>query len=132
MATSAQPRARRVNHNSSAAVINRLEALEVYARTHGESITALTGTAVEQEKRIARLEELAQSRAITEAREDERDKALYRRLDLMDAEIAALRTETRKEFGAIKGVAARALGIFFGALILAVVAFLVSGGFAPR
>ena len=112
-------------------MIKRLTDLEKYARTHGESISTVTKVAEDHERRLAYLEQLAQSRAITEAREDERDKALYKRLDGVDTEIASLRVETTKEFNAIKGVGSKALWVFFSAIILAVAAFVIRGGFAP-
>jgi len=78
---------------SNAAVMARLVDLERYARTHGESLSALTSNLEEHDLRLKTLEGLAQIRAIAEAREDERDKNLYARLDRMDAQIHAIKGE---------------------------------------
>ena len=75
---------------SSAAMVSRLEDLERYARQHGESITVLTDALGTHDIRIKSLEELAHLRAITEAREDERDKNLYDRLDRMEMKISSV------------------------------------------
>lgn len=110
----------------------RLEALEKYARTHGEALTSLTDRTGDHGKRLDRLEELAQARAITEAREDERDKALYRRLDEMDAKIEKMSKDTKADIAAIRGPLVKAVGIVLGAILLAIVTFMVAGGFAPK
>jgi hypothetical protein len=76
--------------------------------------------------RVRALESYAQSRAIVEAREDERDKALYDRLARMEDHI----TDTKSEIKGIKGLGAKVLWTIASALILALVTFVLKGGLA--
>jgi hypothetical protein len=106
--------------HASLDVSYRLEKLEQYVAKQGESISTVTQECIALKIRLVRLEDLAQSRAITEAREDERDKALYDRLDRMEGDIKS-----------IKGLGFKALGVVGAAIALALVSFLIKGGFAP-
>lgn len=99
--------------------LKRLDEIERYSKVNTESISKIADLYSEADKRLKRLEELAQSRAITEAREDERDKALYSRLDRIE-----------KDVESIKGIGSKALWIFASAVIVAVATFLIKGGFA--
>lgn len=108
-------------HNDAGSIagdaLRRLQKLEQYMSQHGNSISELVKAHSSLDDRVKRLEELAQSRAITEAREDERDKALYGRLDRMEAEIKG-----------IKGIGSKALWVFIAAIITAVSTFVLRGG----
>jgi hypothetical protein len=63
---------------------------------------------------------------VTEAREDERDKALYERLTRMEDQIK----ETRGEIKEIKGLGGRALWIVGSVVLTAIVAWVIKGGLA--
>ena len=107
-------------------VTQRLEKLEQYIAKQGESISSVAQEYLSLKSRVAHLEELAQSRAITEAREDERDKALYERLDRMETQIK----DTRGEIKDIRGIGSKALWVFISAIIVAAAAFMIKGGLA--
>lgn len=77
-------------------------------------------------RRVEHLEAQAQARAITEAREDERDKALYERLDRMEGSI---KTVDGKVEG-LRGGVSKAVWIFGAAIITAFAAWLIKGGMA--
>ena len=106
--------------------VRRITELERYAATQGTTIAEAVKAQAVLNERVLQLEQLAQSRAITEAREDERDKALYERLTRMETSIADTRGEVRE----IKGIGAKALWVFISAILVAVATFLVKGGFA--
>lgn len=104
----------------------RIEELERFVAQQGTSISTVIQSTATLLTRIEKLESLAQARAITEAREDERDKALYARLDRMDDAIEKARDEIQD----IRGIGAKALWVFISAIILAITTFLIKGGFA--
>lgn len=104
----------------------RLEELERYVSNQGNSISEITKAHGALSGRVDHLESLAQERAITEAREDERDKALYDRLDRMEKSIEV----TNKDIKDLRGIGAKALWVFISAIIVAAAAFVVKGGLA--
>lgn len=95
----------------------RLERLDHYITRQGEIISAIVKDVFALQARVQTLELYAETRRITEAREDERDKALYGRLDRIE-----------KDVDSIKGIGAKALWIVGSAIILAAVGFVLKGG----
>lgn len=95
----------------------RIEEVEKFVAQQGTSISSSIQNQASLTVRIERLESLAQARAITEAREDERDKALYARLDRMELKI-----------GAIEGIGSKALWVFISTIIVAGATFIIKGG----
>lgn len=104
--------------------LRRIEELERFVSNHGTSISAMVENHAALSRRVEHLEALAQARAITEAREDERDKALYDRLDRMDDEIKGTRGEVKD----IRSIAAKAIWVFISAFIVAGATFVIKGG----
>lgn len=104
----------------------RIEAIHHLAERQREAISEIVKEAVALDMRVRTLESLAQTRAVTEAREDERDKALYERLTRMEDAIK----ETRGEVKDIKGAGGKALWIIGGLLITAIFTFIIKGGLA--
>lgn len=92
----------------------------------GESISALTLAHNSLEYRVRSLEDDKQNNAISRARDDERDKALYERLSRMEDEIK----ETREEIKGIKNLGGRVLWLVSCILITALVGWVIKGGLA--
>jgi hypothetical protein len=67
---------------------------------------------------------------LTAAREDERDKALYRRLDEIEKSVEGVQSEARTGLKEIKGAAARVQWIVISAVIGVVITFVFKGGFS--
>jgi hypothetical protein len=109
-----------------AVIARRVDAIHYIVEKHGQTISEIVSEAVAIDMRVRSLEGLAQTRAITEAREDERDKSLYDRLGRMEEQIK----ETRAEIKGIKSVGSRALWIVGSGLLTAVVGFILKGGLA--
>ena len=116
-------------------VPRRVQELERHASNQGTTIATLVTAQADFLKRLERLEALAQMRAITEAREDERDKALYNRLDRMEDQIQAVKSdlqkqieETKKDLMSFKGLGVKALWVFVSAFIVAFAAWIIKGG----
>lgn len=104
----------------------RIEHLTYQAERQREGISEIVKEAAALAMRVRSLEAFAQTRAVAEAREDERDKALYERLTRMEDQIK----ETRGEIKEIKGIGSKALWIVGSALLMALVAFIIKGGLA--
>jgi hypothetical protein len=109
-----------------AAIARRVEALMLLKERHEEMIREGVREAVAIEARVRILEAYAQTRAVTEAREDERDKALYERLTRMEDQIKDTRTEIKE----IKGLGGRALWIVGSVVLTAFIAWIIKGGLA--
>jgi hypothetical protein len=69
----------------------RVRLLERDTRAHARSLTEIVKTVASQGDDLKKLEEWRMTRLIAEAHEEERDKALYGRLDQIDASIKAMR-----------------------------------------
>ncbi len=93
----------------------------------GNSISELALQTAAISRRVEHLESLAQERAITEAREDERDKALYARLDRMEGQIK----DTREEIKDMRGIGAKGLWVFMSAILVGFATFIIKGGLSP-
>jgi hypothetical protein len=106
---------------SLASLARRLEAISHLAERQREVISEIVNEAVALDMRVRSLENLAQTRAITEAREDERDKALYDRLSRIEDQIKDIR-----------GFGSKALWIIGGVLLTAVATFIIQGGLATH
>jgi chromosome segregation ATPase len=109
----------------------------------GESISALTTAHNALEHRVRILEAKEQSNEVVRAREDERDKVLYSRLDKIERKTDALdgigtkistidiqMATIRKDVDSIKGGFSKVLWAALIALVGAFVAFVVNGGLA--
>jgi regulator of replication initiation timing len=110
----------------TAGFARRIEHLAYQAERQRQTISDIVKEAVALDMRVRSLETFAQTRAVAEAREDERDKALYERLTRMEDQIK----ETRGEIKEIKGIGSKALWIVGSALLTALVAFVIKGGLA--
>ncbi len=87
------------------------------------------------EARVGLLEEINTQRAIIAAREDERDKALNKRLDDIENDIKTNAETASKGIAGIRADINRVLWAvfiaFLGAVAVAIVAWIVSGGMRP-
>ncbi len=102
---------------------NRLSLVERDTRDHAKTLSALS-------QEIANINEWRSATNLMTAREDERDKSLYRRLDEIERSVEAVRTEALAGVKEIKGAASRVQWIVISVVIGAVVAFVFKGGFA--
>jgi hypothetical protein len=89
----------------------RLNLLERWSRSHARSIGEITDVVGRQGVKLEAIEKWQMERLVAEAREEERDKALYARLDRIDANINSMR-----------GVWTRIMWIAAGTVVPAVVA----------
>lgn len=101
-----------------------LKRFDHYLTRHGESLSTVLERVMLMDARLKLVEEYTVTRKIAEAREDERDKALYERLDRMDGKMKTIETDVN----GIKGLGTKALGIVGSALLLAFVAWVLKGG----
>jgi len=106
-----------VNDPPSGDIGHRLDRLDNHVTRQGEMISSIIKEAVNVELRVRTLETYAQTRAVTEAREDERDKALMVQLGRME-----------KDIESIKGLGSKALWVVGSAVLLAFVTFILNGG----
>lgn len=74
----------------------KVTALRSHAERQGQSISAIVETAMALAERVRNLESYVQQRAVMEARDEERDKALYEKLAEIKADIAGIRTFGQK------------------------------------
>lgn len=102
----------------------RIETLERFVSNQGNSISTVVEGQAALIRRVEQLEALSRAREITEAREDERDKALYDRLDRMDKSIAENNTKIEN----LKAIGAKALWVFMSAFIVGAATFIIKGG----
>lgn len=101
-----------------ASLARRVEAVSYIAERQRETISEIVNEAVALDMRVRSLEGLAQTAAITKAREDARDEALYERLSRIEDQIKDIR-----------GVGSKALWIIAGGILAGIVAFMMAGGF---
>jgi chromosome segregation ATPase len=107
----------------------------------GESISALTTAHNALEHRVRILEAKEQSNEVVRAREDERDKVLYSRLDKIERKTDALdgigtkistidiqMSTIRKDVDSIKGGFSKIMYTAGGTLVVAIVGFIIKGG----
>jgi len=92
-------------------VEKRLGLVERDVRSHARSITEIINTLNGHGSKIEKLDAWQMTRLLAEVREEERDKALYGRLDLIDESIRSMR-----------GVWTRIMWIAAGTVVPAVVA----------
>ena len=106
----------------------RLANAERDLQSHAKTITVFTEELSHYKARVEGLEQWRHSQNIVDAREDERDKALYRRLDAIEDSIKSVRDEGKENTDSITGfgwkifwlVAATCVGVF--------VTFILKGG----
>jgi DNA repair ATPase RecN len=121
-------------------LLDRLSANEMRL---GEAISAISQSHTSLEHRVRALEQAETSRAIISAREDERDKALYSRLDKIEKKVESIDSiqgkvaevkrdvaDVGEDVGKIKGNFSKASWTVISAVILAVVAWILKGGLA--
>jgi hypothetical protein len=114
---------------SAAEYDRKLKELEFHNERRDERISEIIREAVAMTARINALEQYTQSRAVIEAREDERDKALHDRLGRMEESMKETKTEIKGEINAIKGIVPRSLWIIATAIVSAAVALFVKSMF---
>ncbi len=95
----------------------RLEKLIFYAVRHGNILSHHATSIEDIRARLLSLEEDRQRRAVQDARTEERDKALLAEMEYV-----------KKSLNALKGVLNKAVAIIFGAILLAVVKWVLEGG----
>ncbi len=100
---------------------DRLTLAECDLRDHAKSISAIT-------TEVGLINEWRTAINLMTAREDERDKALYRRLDEIERSVEGVRTEAIGGVKEIKGAASRVQWIVISVVIGGVVAFIFKGG----
>jgi hypothetical protein len=107
--------------------VERLTLNERDIRSHARSIGEIVKTVASLGDDVKKLGEWQMTRLVAEAREEERDKALYGRLDRIDASVNG----TKEDIKAMRGVWTRILwiaaGVLVPAVILGVAAVLVFG-----
>ena len=91
----------------------RVGLLERDSRSHARSLTEIVNVVGELSVDMKKLEEWQMTRLLAEAREEERDKALYGRLDRIDTSING----TKDDIKAMRGVWTRILWIAAGVII---------------
>ena len=101
----------------------RLQLVERDTRDLAKSVSVLT-------QEIGGLKDWRTSVNLTAAREDERDKSLYRRLDEIEKSVEAVQTEARAGLKEIKGAASRVQWIVISAVIGVIITFIFKGGFS--
>lgn len=107
--------------STRAALETRVALVERDVRAHARSITSLVENDQRQEIAIQGLEDWKMNRLLVEAREEERDKSLYGRLERIEASIASGIAAVSSEVKGIKGNFSRAFWIAMGTLIPAVI-----------
>lgn len=100
--------------------LQRLLQLENHANRHASSLSEFVKMLDGVEKRVETLEERHQARQIVEARQEERDIQLERRLVGIEGGIEG-----------IKNVGAKFFWVVTGAIVVAFTAFVIRGGLAP-
>ncbi len=103
----------------SGSVEHRLERLIFYATRHGMLITQFSGSLDDVRHRIGRLEDDRQRREINDARVEEQTKAMTAALKGLQDQVAGM-----------KSVMNKAVGIIAGALLLALIKWVLDGNLA--
>lgn len=106
----------------------RVEKLIYYATRHGMALSHLTDAHDDLLLRLRRLEEERERRAIVEAREEERSKALMDKLVFMQKSIDDTRSNLNDKIDGLKRIGSKALGIALGAVLLTAVKWVLEGG----
>ena len=106
---------------NAAELMRELQGLVYKQERTDDRIAEIVKEAVAIEARVRALESYAQSRAIIEAREDERDKALHDRLTRMEEYAKETRTDIKGELNAIKSIAPRSLWLIATAIVSATI-----------
>lgn len=108
-----------LENDFSGDVEQKVNRLVYYATRHGSAIAALTDGLQDIRVRVQALEEERHKRAIDDARQEERDKALQEELKSL-----------KEAVNSLKGIVNKAVSIIFGAVLLAFVAWVLKGGLA--
>jgi hypothetical protein len=80
------------NDHQKLTVARRVALLERDSRSHARSLTEIVKVVAEQGLDLKKLGEWQMTRLLAEAREEERDKALYTRLDQIDGSIRTMQS----------------------------------------
>lgn len=102
-------------------VAQRIGLAERDLRAHSRSLTEIVNSHRGLEGRISKVEEWQVSKQIAEAREDERDKALYDRLGRIEESIREGIAGVELKVGKITGFGSRIFWIAMGTVIPAIV-----------
>lgn len=102
----------------------RFSLVERDVRDHAKSISAIA-------TEVAHINDWRTNLNLTAAREDERDKSLYRRLDEIDRNVEAVRVEAQEGVKGIRNAASRVQWIVVTVVIGAVLTFIIRGGLVP-
>lgn len=97
--------------------VERLSLAERDIRSHSRAITGIVKSVTDLADDVRKLGEWQMTRLVAEAREEERDKALYGRLDRIDASVK----DTKDNIQSMRGVWTRILWIAAGVLVPAVI-----------
>ena len=100
----------------SGTVEEKVNRLVHYATRHSMILTTQQETVIDVQKRLALLEDAEAKRLVREARLEEQNKALVDKLG-----------DLRTAVDSMKGVVTKAAWIIIGAVLLAVVRFMLSG-----
>lgn len=117
-------------------VARRVDAVKHVTERQAEMISEIVREALALDVRVRSLEGLAQTRAITEAREDERDKALYDRLGRIEKNVegfegVSVKVATlTKDVDSIKGGVSKILWTIVLTVVAAIAGFAIKGGFS--
>jgi DNA-binding transcriptional MerR regulator len=95
---------------------SRIEKLIFYATRHGMLLSNMGLSIEDIRSRLRVLEEDRQRNAIQDARREEQDKALLNELKALKDQVLAM-----------KGVVNKAVGVIFGAVLLAVIKWMLDG-----
>ena len=102
----------------------RLDGIERNASDLAKSVTVLS-------EEIGSQAEWRRQQELVQVREDERDAALYRRLDAIESRIDEVQNESRASATEIRGVWVRIQWIIISAVMTGLVGWIVFGGHAP-
>jgi hypothetical protein len=97
--------------------VERLSLVERDVRGHARSIGEIVKSVASLSDDVKKLGEWQMTRLVAEAREEERDKALYGRLDRIDASVNG----TKDDIKAMRGVWTRILWIAAGVVVPAII-----------
>jgi hypothetical protein len=105
------------DRHDTRSTVERLSLVERDVRGHARSLTEIVKSVASLADDVKKLGEWQMTRLVAEAREEERDKALYGRLDRIDASVNG----TKDDIQSMRGVWTRILWIVAGVLVPAVI-----------
>lgn len=100
-------------------------------QSHAKTITVFTDEIARHLVRIETLEGWRHNQNVVEAREDERDKSLYQRLDKIEKSIEVVGAESKSGINAIRGFGWKIFWLVAGTCVAVFVTFTLKGGLMP-